>query len=113
MRKAARRDIGGPFDQGLRELSFAEQQQKYLLDYWRRPKRTALYQIDKAARRVRWIFDFPSAGDTSFPSVVRTGAHSFLVANYTSPPEDTDRSWVEGQSAADGTAIYLVDLTFR
>lgn len=108
----ARRDVGGPFDQGRRDLTFAEQQQKYLVDYWNRPKRTALYQIDKTARRVVWLVDLPSAGDCSLPSVARTGAHSFLVANYTSPLSDPERTWIQGQGASDGTQIYLVDVTF-
>ena len=44
---------------------------------------------------------------------MRTGAHTFLVANYTSPVDDPDRTWVQGQDAVDGTSIYLVELSFE
>jgi hypothetical protein len=109
----ARRDVGGPFDQGLTGLSFGDQQTKYLADYWGRPKRTALYQLDRAAKKVQWVMDFPSAGDTAFPSIVRLDAHRFLIANYTSPIDAPDISWVQGQTSEKGTRIYLVTLDFE
>jgi hypothetical protein len=108
----ARRDLGGPYDQGREGMTLEEERSEYLVDYSLRPKRTALYHIDRAAGRVVHLFDLPSAGDTAFPSIRRTGAHTFLLANYTSPPEDPDRTWLEGQISPDGTAIYLVTLTF-
>lgn len=108
----ARRDVGGPFDQMRTELPFADQKRNNLLAYSSRPKRTALYRIDKSARRVVHVFDLPGAGDTAFPSVRRTGPHTFLVANYTSPLSDPDRPWLVGQTSADGTQIYLLTLTF-
>jgi hypothetical protein len=108
----ARRDVGGPFDQGRDELTLQQKRQAYAAAYWGRPKRTALYQIDKGARRVVHLMDLPSAGDTAFPSIRRTGPHTFLVANYTSPLDDPDRTWLEGQSADDGTGIYLIELSF-
>ena len=109
----ARRDVGGPFDQGADELSIEEQRTRYAAAYWNRPKRTALYRIDKATRSVVHLVDLPSAGDTAFPSVRRTGADTFLVANYTSPLDDPERTWLEGQGALDGTSIYLITLSFR
>ncbi|MCC6747850.1 MAG: hypothetical protein IT371_09350 [Deltaproteobacteria bacterium] len=108
----ARRDLGGPFDQGLTDLPFAEQKKKYLVDYSLRPKRTALYRVDTVARKIVHLRDLPSAGDNAFPAVRRTGAHTFLVANYTSPLDKTDWSWLQGQAAPEGTQIYLVTLTF-
>lgn len=108
----ARRDVGGPFDQGRDDLSLEDQRTQYAAAYWNRPKRTALYRIDEAERRVVFLLDLPSAGDTAFPSVRRTGADTFLIANYTSPLDDPDRTWLEGQGALDGTAIYLITLTF-
>lgn len=108
----ARRDVGGPFDQGLSDLSFEERRTRYLLAYSTRPKRTALYRIDRAARAVRHVVDLPGVGDTAFPSVRRTGPHSFLIANYTSPLDHPGWSWLEGQTAAEGTQIYLLELEF-
>lgn len=110
----ARRDVGGPFDQGRTDLSFADQQLQYLAAYSGRAKRTALYRINQDLRKVEWVFDFPSAGDTSFPSIVRLDAHRFLIANYTSPLDhDLDRSWWNAQNAPEGTKLYLVELTFQ
>jgi hypothetical protein len=106
--------VGGPFDQGKDTLSFADQQLQYLAAYSGRPKRTALYRVNQASRKVEWVFDFPSAGDTAFPSIARLDAHRFLIANYTSPLDgDLDRSWWNGQNAPEGTRLYLVELTFE
>ncbi len=108
----ARRDIDGPFDEGRTDLDLQQQRDVYAADYWTRPKRTSLYRIDKAQRRVVRVMDLPSAGDTAFASIRRTGPDSFLVANYTSPVDDPNRTWLEGQGAPDGTSIYLIQLVF-
>lgn len=97
----ARRDIDGPFgDDGS------------LLNYSLRPKTTALYRIDRETRQVVHLFDLPGAGDTAFPSIRRMDAHTFLLANYTSPLEDPDRTWIDGQTSEEGTQIYLTQLQF-
>ena len=100
-----RRDVGGVFGAGEHPGS--------LLEYSARPKRTALYQVDKEAREVVHLFDLPGAGDTSFPSVRRTGPHTFLLANYTSPLDDPDINWISAQISDRGTQIYLLTLTFE
>ena len=97
----ARRDVGGVFGED-----------DNILDYSLRPKRTALYRIDQEERRIEHLVDLPGAGDTAFPSVKRTGAHSFMVANYTSPLDDPDISWIDAQISERGTQIYLMDLSF-
>lgn len=106
----ARRDIGGPFDQG-RPGTVDENRQRYLLDYSTRPKRSALYRIDRGRRRVEHLMDLPGVGDTAFASIRRTGAHTFLMANYTSPLDDPDVTWLEGQTSPRGTQLYLMTLT--
>lgn len=108
----ARRDLGGPYDLGRDDLPFEERRRFYQAEYWTRPKRTAIYRIDREAKRLVHLFDLPSAGDTAYPAVRRTGPHTFLVANYTSPLHDPDRSWVSGQSSEEGTQIYFTTLTF-
>lgn len=108
----ARRDVGGPYDQGL-ELPVESARLRYQVDYWGRPKRTAIYRIDQEARRVEHRLDLPSAGDTAFPAIRRTGPHSFLLANYSSPFDRPDISWSEGQGSERGTQIYLFTLTFQ
>jgi len=109
----ARRDVGGPFDQLRTDLTFGDMQTFYNAAYWGRAKRTALYQLDKEKKAVVWLFDLPSCGDTSFPAIARLGAHTFLIANYTSPLDDLDISWVKGQTQDKGTKIYLTTLMLQ
>lgn len=108
----ARRDVGGPYDAGDESLTLSERRARYLIAYSLRPKRFALYKIDKQARRVIHVMDLPGAGDTSFPSVQQTGPDTYLVANYTSPLDDPDITWLRGQTSPRGTQIYLLTLTF-
>ncbi len=108
----ARRDVGGPFDEGRTDLSFEDQRTAYLVNYWNRPKRSALYRLNTSTRAVEHLVDLPGVGDTSFPSVRRTGPHSFLLANYTSPLDQPDISWIEAQGSPRGTQIYLMTLDF-
>jgi hypothetical protein len=107
----ARRDVGGPFGRSTAE-DLVDRRWENLTAYSARPKRTALYRIDRDAHAVVHLEDLPSAGDTAFPSIVQLDEHRFLVANYTSPPADPDRSWLEGQAAEDGTQIYLQEIEF-
>ncbi len=99
----ARRDIGGAFGEDGGQLG----------PYSSRAKTTALYQVDIDARRVVHVFDLPGAGDTAFPSVRQTGAHTFLVANYTSPTDNPDITWIDAQLSPEGTQIYLLELKFE
>lgn len=97
----ARRDVGGPFGP-----------EGDLLAYSTRPKRSALYHINQETRTVEWVQDIPGVGDTAFVSAKRTGPHEWLFANYTSPLDDPDITWLEGQLSDRGTQIYLATLTF-
>jgi nitrogen fixation protein FixH len=97
----ARRDVGGPY--GEEEGMFA---------YSTRPKRSALYRLDTATARVVWVQDIPGVGDTAFVSAWRTGAHAWQFANYTSPLDEPDITWLEGQTNPAGTQLYLAELTF-
>jgi len=108
----ARRDVGGPFDMGRSDLGLDARRAVYLGAYSSRPKRTTLYRIDAASRTPVPVVDLPSCGDTCLPSVARLGAHTFLVANYTSPLGNPDRSWIHGQLSPEGTGIYLAVITF-
>jgi hypothetical protein len=98
----ARRDIGGPYgeDSGM-------------IPYSSRPKRSALYRLNTTERRVEWIQDIPGVGDTAFVSAWRTGPHSWTFANYTSPLDAPDVSWLTGQTSPRGTQIYLAELRFE
>ena len=98
----ARKDIGGPFGP-----------EGNLLAYSARPKAFSLYQIDTEAHQIVWLEDLPGVGDTAFPSVRRLSEHEFLFANYTSPLDDPDITWLQGQSSSLGTDIYLGTLRFE
>lgn len=110
---AARRDVGGPYDEGLTDLTYEEQKGRYLLDYSLRPKRFALYRLNKEERKIEHLMDLPGVGDTAFASVRRTGPHTFLLANYTSPLEHEEYTWLEGQVSPEGTQIYFLEIEFR
>ncbi len=108
----ARRDVGGPYDEGRDDLSFEEQKSTYLMNYSLRPKGTALYRINRDERKVEKLFDLPGCGDNAFPSVRRLGTHEFLMANYTNPLDMTDSNWLNGQTSSRGTQIYLMTISF-
>lgn len=83
----------------------------YLADYSGHPKRCSLWQIDKSSLGVSFVLDFPSKGDTCFPSIIRRNEHAVWVYNYSSPPEQShDPTWIEGQ--LEQTKIYRSELEF-
>ena len=96
----ARRDVGGDFGDGD------------LYQYSSRPKTTALYQVNRDTKQVVHLFDLPGAGDNAFPAVRRAGPHTFTLVNYTSPLDDPNISWIEGQLSERGTQIYLTRVQF-
>ena len=98
---SARRDVRGPFGP-----------EGDLVAYSFRPKRSALYRLNRAQRRVEFVQDLPGVGDTAFFAVRRSAEHSFLLANYTSPLDNPDISWLEGQTSDRGTSIYLLPIEF-
>jgi hypothetical protein len=98
----------GAYDLGLTDLTFAEQVQRYQLVYWALPKRCALWRVHEPSLEVEHLLDLPSAGDTCFPALIPLGDSRYLVYNYTSPLEEPDLPWYEGQARL--TSIYAVVL---
>jgi hypothetical protein len=94
-RRHLRRD--GAYDLGLRRLPAALQTLAYQLDYWRYPKRCALWRVDPATLEVTWQLDLPSRGDTCFPAVQARPDGDLAVYNYSSPLEGPDVPWLAGQ----------------
>ena len=92
----------------------------YLAEYSLLPKRTAIYKIDQENKKVIWLKDLPSTGDTAFPSIVQLSEHKFLIANYSNPIvkkfpflNTLHWDWLRGQlSQRYGTQIYLATLSF-
>jgi len=108
----ARRDLNGPFDRGNTKLSFTEQKALNLGEYSLRRHTTALYIINKVTKKVEWIMDLPGCGDTAFPSIIQLGPHKYLIANYSSPLQHTNWSWLKGQTSPEGTQIYFIEMEF-
>ena len=80
----------------------------YQTDYWGKPKRCALWEIDPSALTARFVLDLPSRGDTCFASVVPRGDDAYALFNYSSPlnvpPDAPDLSWLQGQTGR--TLVY-------
>lgn len=101
----------GNYDLFLRDLSPAEQTHRYEGDYSSRRKRCSLWRVDPEARRVEFVLDLPSQGDTCFPSLHRLGPDAVEIYNYTSPLDGPDLSWFESQLRP--TVIVRTALGFR
>ncbi len=85
----------------------------YLGQYSLRPKTSALYKIDREKGKVVHVMDLPGKGDTALFSVRRTGPHSFLIANYTSPINVFYPNWISGQLSPRGSHVYLQEIRFQ
>ena len=99
----------GNYDLGMDDLPLEDQRMEYELDYWNQPKRCSLWEVDLETREVSFLLDLPSAGDTCFAGITKICENQYLVYNYTSPLDDLDISWNEGQTG--DTLIYSVVLT--
>jgi hypothetical protein len=102
-----------PFDRGYDFLPFNVRRWLYLGLYSLQTIRSAMFHFDTKKLDLDLVLDLPSAGDNAFPSVVPTDTNSFLVANYTSPLEHTEWSWIRGQKSSEGTLIYGVPLIWK
>ena len=100
----------GEYDRGWRRLPAALQTLAYQLDYWRYPKRCALWRIDPQTRAVAWQLDLPSRGDTCFPAVHAQGDGAVAIYNYSSPIEGSDVPWVVGQLGKTNIYRSLIQL---
>lgn len=109
LRKLAEEEANGvdPRSSSLRAGMTLRYEIAYYMNY---PKRTTLYWFDEMGTTFQPLVILPSSGDTGFPSIESIGEGDYLVGNYSSPPEDTERSWRSGQEKR--TGIYLVRLQF-
>jgi hypothetical protein len=94
----ARRNLSSDGGYDLyRDYPYAERLLLNQLDYWTERKRCSLWHLDRRSLEVSWILDFPSRGDTCFPSLLERGEGAYQVFNYTSDPAGPDRVWLDGQ----------------
>ena len=82
------------------------------MNYWfTNAKRTAIFELNPYNYTLSLLQTLPSAGDTSFASVIPIDNKSFILANYSSDIERTDSfhwSWQQGQYQPSG--IYLMNV---
>lgn len=107
----ARRQVGfgGRYDLKLGSIPAVLRTRLYQAAYWITPKRTAIWEIDPEKLEFKLLADFPSRGDTAFAGIVETAPGEWLVYNYSSPLQERDRVWIDGQLSA--TNIYATTLT--
>ena len=77
-------------------------------NYWQRPKRCALWRVNRQTLSVERVLDLPTAGDTCFASVLPLAPSGYLIYDYRSTTDDSEIGWLDGQNAA--TEIYRVTL---
>jgi hypothetical protein len=116
----ARRDHTSVYwDHSLDYLPFDIEHGLILGSYSTRPHKTSVWRLNKGdpkngiEPKLELLIDIPGCGDTAFPSILRIGKHTYLVANYTSPTDlCADWSWIRGQTHPLGTSIYITTFTF-
>jgi len=75
-------------------------------------KRCSLWRFVGGGKRIAFVLDLPSRGDTCFPSVLHgSKSGEVIVYNYSSPINGPDLPWSVGQRKA--TRIYRHVLTFK
>ncbi len=107
----ARRNLDGEYDKGQRWMWDPAESLYYMARYWWTIKRTALYKLDKQNLVFEPLLDFPTTGDTAFPGLIKLDENSYLMFNYSSPPDGPDRFWMSGQLT--GSQIYSTVITFE
>jgi hypothetical protein len=81
------------------------------IEYANQAKRCSLWRIDQEERRVAFVLDLPSRGDTCFPGVVHgPGAGEVTVYDYSSDIDGPELPWRIGQRRP--TFIYRHVLRF-
>lgn len=58
--------------------------------------------------KLELLTDLPGDGDTAFPSILKINENRFLIANYASPLNHPNWSWIWGQIHP--TQIYFVEI---
>ena len=101
----------GHYDLGYRDQTPTEQVIRYQAAYSQSPKRCALWRIDRTERRVRFMLDLPSNGDTCFASMLPLPTPGeFAIYDYSSDPSGPLLNWNAGQEGP--TNIYRHVLRF-
>jgi hypothetical protein len=103
----------GDFSQDVTEPWSLPSTINNLIAYSSRPKRCALWQVDRVTLTVKHLTDVPGWGDTCFPSLIDdpTDPQRRILYNYSSPLDGPDLNWIDGQRGE--TRIYRTRFRFR
>ncbi len=82
-----------------------------LIRYSLTKKKTALFHLNKDKLDLKWLMDFPSTGDNSFPGIVSLGMGEFFLLNYSSDIKGKEKNWIKGQLGK--TYIYSTILDMK
>jgi len=81
------------------------------IDYIARAKRCSLWRYDRAQKKLVFVLDLPSRGDTCFPAAIDTSdSHELAVYDYSSNIAGPELPWAAGQRRP--TYIYRHVLRF-
>lgn len=81
------------------------------IDYIARAKRCALWRYDQGEKKLKFVLDLPSRGDTCFPAAIDTSdPHELAVYDYSSDIAGPELPWAAGQRRP--TYIYRHVLRF-
>ncbi len=106
----SRINMDGEADKAPQWLPLWFRQRYNLVRYSLTQKKTALFRLDRTAKRMVHLFDFPSTGDNAFPRIVAYSRNSFLLFNYSSDINRKPINWLRGQLGK--TFIYKTELIF-
>lgn len=84
------------------------------LDYISKGKRCSLWRFADEGKRIAFMLDLPSKGDTCFASVMPGESEGeFIVYDYTSPLEGPDQAWTVGQRSPSVILRHVLKFTKR
>eukprot|EP00088_Acartia_fossae_P019705 TRINITY_DN21518_c0_g1_i1.p1 TRINITY_DN21518_c0_g1~~TRINITY_DN21518_c0_g1_i1.p1 ORF type:complete len:417 (-),score=42.35 TRINITY_DN21518_c0_g1_i1:55-1305(-) len=75
---------------------------------------TAIWRLNTETKFLEQVVTLSGCGDTAFPSIVRTGNHTYTIFNYSSSLEEATcpPNWISGQVSPAGSLIYSQDIEF-
>lgn len=102
----------GNYDLDYDDLDTHGQTVAYQIDYTRQRKRCAVWRFVPNEKRMAFVADLPSRGDTCFPHVIEgSQPGEFVVYDYSSPLDGRDLPWSDAQRGE--TRIYRHVLRFQ
>jgi len=85
-----------------------------LVNFSFRQHGTAIWKLNTETKTLQQVVNLVGCGDTAFPSIVRTGNHTFTIFNYSNSIDENNcpPNWIAGQTSPSGSLIYSQDIEF-